>query len=451
MEHDISGTTFTMPSGAVTVKAEFGRIVYTVIFCYEDGTPFLEIEVESGRTFPTEKIPAGPDKAMTVDKIFTFAFWEAKDAADADVDLESGAIITSNVNVRPIYNDTARTYPVTFLDWEDNVIGSVQNVAYGNAATAPAAPARPADSNYTYEFTGWDVDFSNITGALEVRAQYKATPIEVTTETDTETTTEPDDTTTEDTTDDVTVIPGGSDTTDADDDKPSAGTIVLIVILIILLILILLVVVGYLLYIKGILPAFFLWLLLDKLFGRNNEEKTEAEATTAEKVEEPAPVVENLFIPIGEEIPDEEPEEVVHLDHVSVEEVDEIMTDTTAEHVITMSDKVGGTGKLGIINVGTLSGTFQADDLVNLEILKDKEMIDDNIGRLKVLASGSINKPLVVEADAFSIQAIKMITITGGKAVKLKASDGTVAKADAKTEEEAPAEDKTSDDQTTED
>ena len=47
-------------------------------------------------------------------------------------------------------------------------------------------------------------------------------------------------------------------------------------------------------------------------------------------------------------------------------------------------------------------------------------MIADSIGRLKVLASGSLDKALTVEADAFSVQAIKMITLTGGHAVKLR-------------------------------
>ena len=63
---------------------------------------------------------------------------------------------------------------------------------------------------------------------------------------------------------------------------------------------------------------------------------------------------------------------------------------------------------------------FEAGDVVNLAILKEKNMIDRGVGRLKVLASGSLDKPLTVEADAFSVQAIKMITLTGGHAVKLK-------------------------------
>lgn len=39
---------------------------------------------------------------------------------------------------------------------------------------------------------------------------------------------------------------------------------------------------------------------------------------------------------------------------------------------------------------------------------------------VKVLARGSLDKALTVEAADFSLPAVKMIVITGGKVVKLK-------------------------------
>ena len=38
----------------------------------------------------------------------------------------------------------------------------------------------------------------------------------------------------------------------------------------------------------------------------------------------------------------------------------------------------------------------------------------------EILADGTLDKPLTVVADAFSVQAIKMITLTGGHAVQKK-------------------------------
>ncbi|MCD7859526.1 MAG: S8 family serine peptidase [Firmicutes bacterium] len=58
------------------------------------------------------------------------------------------------------------TYTVRFLDWDGAVLDT-QTVETGSAATAPADPSREG-----YVFTGWDVDFSSITGDLDVTAQY---------------------------------------------------------------------------------------------------------------------------------------------------------------------------------------------------------------------------------------------------------------------------------------
>ncbi|MBO4849068.1 MAG: InlB B-repeat-containing protein, partial [Clostridia bacterium] len=72
--------------------------------------------------------------------------------------------VTSNLTVTAQY--LINTYTVTFVDWDGTVL-KTQTVDYGAAATAPADPARVG-----YTFTGWDVDFSNVTSNLTVTAQY---------------------------------------------------------------------------------------------------------------------------------------------------------------------------------------------------------------------------------------------------------------------------------------
>ena len=56
---------------------------------------------------------------------------------------------------------------VTFMDWDGTVLSSV-SVAPGEAATAPADPAREG-----YTFIGWDKDFSAVTDHMTVTAQYQ--------------------------------------------------------------------------------------------------------------------------------------------------------------------------------------------------------------------------------------------------------------------------------------
>lgn len=49
----------------------------------------------------------------------------------------------------------------------DGTVFDTQQVVYGNAATAPAAPVREG-----YDFTGWDKTFDSVTGDMTVTAQY---------------------------------------------------------------------------------------------------------------------------------------------------------------------------------------------------------------------------------------------------------------------------------------
>ena len=87
------------------------------------------------------------------------------------------------------------------------------------------------------------------------------------------------------------------------------------------------------------------------------------------------------------------------------------------EEVRTVSVSKGE--KKGIINIDTLSANFNPDDTVTPEILKEMKLIPKNVGSLKILARGVLDKPLNVEAQDFSLDAVKMIVLTGGKAIKI--------------------------------
>ena len=59
------------------------------------------------------------------------------------------------------------SHTVTFVDWDGTIL-KTETVEHGHAATAPSDPTREG-----YTFTGWDVDFSNVTSDLTVTAQYE--------------------------------------------------------------------------------------------------------------------------------------------------------------------------------------------------------------------------------------------------------------------------------------
>ncbi len=171
------------------------------------------------------------------------------------------------------------------------------------------------------------------------------------------------------------------------------------------------------------------------------EEAAIAEAVAEPVVEEEPEVIEEE--PIVEEEPEvieeepiveqtEEEKEAIReqsrqevaekqREEVSAEEVNDIIADKVAVSLVESKreNAVKPKGKKAIINIDTLSANYERDEIVSLESLKAKKLVDKNIGYVKVLARGTLAKPLTVEAHYFSIEAVKMIILTGGSVIRV--------------------------------
>ena len=114
-----------------------------------------------------------------------------------------------------------------------------------------------------------------------------------------------------------------------------------------------------------------------------------------------------------------------HLEHlvasVSVDEVDKLMSDEDAE-VMIEEDKSSKKheGKKAIINIDELEANFNDGDKVTLEVLQEKKLVNKDVGRVKLLARGQLDKKLDVHLQEYSLQAVKMILLVGGKVQKAK-------------------------------
>jgi len=146
--------TVTVVDGAVEDSSEEpAPTEYTVTFIGFEGKLLDEQTVVEGGAAVA---PEAPEV-----RGYTFKGW--------DVAFDN---ITADTTVTAIYE--AITYTVYFQDKDGNVFAQ-ETVEYGKAATAPEAPVVEG-----YDFTGWDVDFSEIYGDTYVTAQYEIKTFTVT-------------------------------------------------------------------------------------------------------------------------------------------------------------------------------------------------------------------------------------------------------------------------------
>lgn len=110
-------------------------------------------------------------------------------------------------------------------------------------------------------------------------------------------------------------------------------------------------------------------------------------------------------------------------DRVSVVEAEELITDATAEQLIALADTrvvCAVPGRRAVVNLDTISANYREGETVDLASLKEKGLIDKKASACKVLARGMLDKSLTVEAADFSLPAVKMIALTGGRVIRIR-------------------------------
>jgi len=76
--------------------------------------------------------------------------------------------------------------------------------------------------------------------------------------------------------------------------------------------------------------------------------------------------------------------------------------------------------KLPIVNILTLQEKFKSGDTVDLNSLKEKNILSKRERGVKILGKGEIKKKLIVKANAFSEGAKKAIEKADGKVIEFK-------------------------------
>ncbi len=156
----------------------------------------------------------------------------------------------------------------------------------------------------------------------------------------------------------------------------------------------------------GSLIYVFIDLLYEVLTKKKKKEEPEPEP-------EPQPEPEPVPVAVPVVLPDP-------VADIIAEEADEMISDEVALSEVIIEEETAPDGYKTFINIGDISDNFEAGDVVTIKELREKGLIPPKAMRIKILAGGRLTKPLTVKANYYSLQAIKMIELTGGKVIALK-------------------------------
>ena len=151
------------------------------------------------------------------------------------------------------------------------------------------------------------------------------------------------------------------------------------------------------------------------------EAETEEEAAAepaSEREQEAVSEIEPETEPEPEAVEEPEPEPLPDpaVEHrVSVAVAEQLMTD---EEALVLAAEAGSDRqRQTIVNIDTLGEYFADGERVTIDEMRERiPFFDQKATSVKVLARGVLNKTLEVEADDFSLAAVKMILLLGGKA-----------------------------------
>lgn len=160
-------------NASFTAQYESTFINYTVVFKDYDGSVISRKTYHFGDSIT---IPVDPIRVSDDTYSYTFKNW-----GNISTSCNGNKEYTANYDA--IYID----YTVVFKDSDGSVL-STKTYHYGDAVSAPEAPTKGADDNYTYTFKAWDKEVVACVGDAVYTAVYTSTKIEGNDSTETPTT-----------------------------------------------------------------------------------------------------------------------------------------------------------------------------------------------------------------------------------------------------------------------
>ena len=133
---------------------------FTITFYYEDGVTVLDqVTVKYGETPSTSLIPS---KYSEEHYYYSFAGWSPEIVP-----------ATGDASYTATYRAIPQQYTVTFKNYNGRILLTT-NTPYGEIPVyAGETPAKPKDKQYTYTFSGWSPELTEVTGPATYTAVFE--------------------------------------------------------------------------------------------------------------------------------------------------------------------------------------------------------------------------------------------------------------------------------------
>ena len=154
------------------ITLDFKHISCTVTFHNYDGTSVLQTKTSNDGAAVTYT-GSTPTKPQSASHTFTFSGWAYQiDGVKNDNALKN---VTEDRDLYPAFTSQLRTFTVTFKNWDNSTLQTVNNVTYGSDAEYTGSTPTNNSSGDTadFEFIGWNPEPINIVGPTTCVAQFK--------------------------------------------------------------------------------------------------------------------------------------------------------------------------------------------------------------------------------------------------------------------------------------
>ena len=92
----------------------------------------------------------------------------------------------------------------------------------------------------------------------------------------------------------------------------------------------------------------------------------------------------------------------------------------TCAATLTLYNQKIDTKKKKTLPLKKIAKAYAPNSYVCMANLKDMKLLAEDVTYLRIKAKGKLDRPLLVEANEFNEKAVRMLTLTGGRAVLLK-------------------------------